>query len=837
MKQYRSIFDFLVKAGPTDTNSAIPGLPLKKPVTVKEDSFGIPHIYAENESDLMTAQGFIHARDRLWQMETVRRLVNGTLSEIAGEETYELDCFTRMAGFKTLQERQHASLDASERELHRAYAEGINAYIEFARPTFPLEFKGAGFEPVPWTFEDTGGSIVLNSWFLQTNYLEEVLAVAVRDRVDESQWNELFGVYPGAAHKPENFFKKFANRNIGRFLPPALAFFNSLGMFSGGSNNWVVADGPGGLPLLANDPHLESTVPQIWYFCHLHCPTVNVCGASLPSTPGVIIGRNDHVAWGLTNVMTDCCDLFIVEVDPENPQRYKLNDTYAEMETETLQIPIKGKESREFIFYRTVHGPVLTALAPGVDAGAALTWCGTYRPNTAAGGAGTDGRDGPADRETTLQAIFAMNRARTVDECMAAGQLLQSVGQNIVLADEKGTIGWYACGSIPKRKGYTGRLPADGSSGECFWDGFVDAAENPASVNPEEGRIVTANHKTVDDTYPYTITHSWIPSYRYEQITTLLRESENHTIASFGRIQNNVYSKRAEKALPIILGFTYYDPSAQEALKLLEKWDCTMQDDTVGGLVFQVFLLQFAEELLSDQLGEYLPPYFMLMIIFYSVLDRFFGGSSVPGTSAASTSADIPAGSTPVSPSGSPPGSPPGEASSLLGQRTLREVCEKALTGTIRYIENALGRNRKKWTWGALHRYLYKHVGGTNLVAGWLLNRGPYPAPGSNDTINVANVNLSRTGEALKQFEVTAIPSMRFITSLADIDSSVIMGPMGQSGKPGFSHYADMIGPWMDGRTTQLPLSREGVEAITVTETLLQSKGMGGIDSAEEQTE
>jgi penicillin amidase len=811
MKQYRSIFDFIVKAGPPDSNRTIPDLPIKKSVTVKEDSFGIPHIYAENESDLMTAQGFIHARDRLWQMETVRRLVNGTLSEIAGEETFELDCFTRMAGFKTIQERQHSALDASDRELHRAYAEGINAYIEFARPRFPIEFKGAGFEPAPWTFEDTGGSIILNSWFLQTNYLEEVLAVAVRDRVDENQWNELFGVYPGEAHKPENFFKKFAHRNIGRFLPSALAFFSSLGMLSGGSNNWVVADGPAGLPLLANDPHLESTVPQIWHFCHLHCPTVNVCGASLPSTPGVIIGRNDQVAWGLTNVMTDCCDLFIVDIDPENPQRYKLDDTYTDMETETLQIPIKGKESREVTFYRTVHGPVITALDPGVDAGAALTWYGTYRPSAAASGSG---------RETTLQAIFAMNRARTVDECMAAGKLLQSVGQNIVIADAQGNIGWYACGSIPKRKGYTGRLPADGSSGECCWDGFVDTAENPASVNPEEGRIVTANHKTVEDTYPYTITHSWIPPYRYEQITSLLRESGNHTIESFSRIQNDLYSKRAEKALPIILGFTYYDPGAQEASKLLEKWDCTMSYDTVGGLVFQVFLLQFAEELLSDLLGEYLPPYFMLMIIFYSVLDRFFGGSSYP-----STSADIPAGS------------PPGEASSLLGQRTLREVCEKALTGTIRYIENALGKNRKKWTWGALHRYLYKHVGGTNFVTGWLLNRGPYPAPGSNDTINVANVNLSRTGEALKQFEVTAIPSMRFISSMADIDSSVIMGPMGQSGKPGFTHYADMIGPWMEGRTIPLPLSREGVEAITVTETLLQSKGMGGIDSAEEQTE
>jgi penicillin G amidase len=787
MKQYRSIFDFIVKAGPSDRNSTIADLPLIDPVTVKEDAFGIPHIYAENEHDLMVAQGFIHARDRLWQMETVRRLVNGTLSEIAGEDTFSLDCFTRLAGFKTLQERQHAALDPSERKLYGAYADGINAYIDFARPSFPLEFKGAGFDPAPWTFEDTGGSIILNSWFLQTNYLEEVLAVIVRDRVDETQWNELFGVYPGAEHKPEPFFKQFAHRKFGRFLPPVFAFFNSLGMLSGGSNNWVVANGPAGLPLLANDPHLESTVPQIWHFCHLHCPTLNVCGASLPSTPGIIIGRNDHVAWGLTNVMTDCCDLFIVEVDPDNPLRYKQGDNYVEMETETLRIPIKGKRSREFTFNRTVHGPVITACTPGIDAAAALTWYGTYRSDGAANGAGP---------ETSLQALFAMNRSRTVNECILAGHLLKSVGQNIVIADVEGNIGWYACGNIPKRRGYTGRLPADGSSGTCSWDGFIDPTENPASVNPRDGRIVTANHKTVDHTYPYTITHSWVPPYRYEQISALLQQSGSHTVASFSLIQNNVYSKRAEKSLPVVLGFTYRDPKAREAAKLLEKWDCTMVKETTGGLIFQVFLLQFAEELLSELLGKAFPLYLMLMIIFYSVVDRFFAVSA---------------------------GVPAGNSSSLLGERTLQEVCEKGLTRTILYIENALGKNRKKWSWGALHRYLYKHIGGTNRVTAWLVNRGPYPAPGSTDTINVANVNLARTGEALKQFEVTAVPSMRFITSLADIDSSVIMGPMGQSGKPGFFHYADMIGPWREGRTTPLPLSREGVEAITVTETVLRS--------------
>ncbi|TFG62714.1 MAG: hypothetical protein E4H36_07370, partial [Spirochaetales bacterium] len=329
MKRERSFLDFLVRRGrPVDLKSAA-GMPLEKPVEVYADRLGIPHIFAQSEKDLFTAQGFIHAADRLWQMESIRRLAAGTLAEIAGEELADLDHFCRIAGFSRMRDSMIAALNGEERSLFAAYAEGINAYIKFAGKNLPLEFRILKCKPAPWQAEDLAGAMPLNAWFLQTNYTEEILALLTRNNMTEELWNELYAVYPGETPPPENFFKQYGKAVIGPLIPAALSFYPALkgvgtgreavvipgGSTTGGSNNWAVVRGINGKPVLANDPHLDNSLPQIWHFCHLSCPGLNVCGGSLPGVPGVIIGRNEQVAWGLTNLMTDCCDLFIVDLD------------------------------------------------------------------------------------------------------------------------------------------------------------------------------------------------------------------------------------------------------------------------------------------------------------------------------------------------------------------------------------------------------------------------------------------------------------------------------------------------------------------------------------------
>lgn len=804
MNKERSFFDFLVRRGKPVNLKQISALPLEKPVEVFTDKVGIPHIFAQNEKDLYAAQGFFHAAERLWQMESIRRMASGTLAEIAGEGMADLDHFSQLMGFNAMRGRMIDALTEAETELCRAYAEGINAYIGYAGGDIPLEFQTLKIKPSSWTLRDIAGFIPLNAWFLQNNYMEEVLAVLTGKTMTEDLWNDLYAVYPGAPIPREDFFKRFASVEIGPIIPAALAFYPSLkGLtgnaadggkvgvnlpdgLTGGSNNWALAKGKNGKPLFANDPHLENTLPQIWYFCHLSCPGINVCGASLPGVPGIVIGRNEQVTWGLTNVMTDCCDLFIVELDPANPYSYRVGGEYRNMDKETLSIPIAGGGSREITIARTIYGPVITELDAGFNVAAAVCWYGTY--------------DG-AFEDTTLRAVFAMNKARRAEEVMSAAKMLRSVGQNVVAADAEGNISWYASGAIPDRRGFSGRLPADGSSGECFWDGFLPPGENPSSFNPGSGYIATANHKTTDTAFPHAVTYSWAAPYRHRRIVELLTDRDGHTLDSFAAIQKDVYSKRAEAYLPVILSFSYTDVEAKEAADILKGWDGHMTAESRGGLVFQVFLYRFAETLLSDILGDYLPLYLMFSHLFYTALDVLF--DTLPVTRRRESGEERPDGK------------------AVLRGRDLGGLCEKALTETIRYIEKALGKKRGVWSWGKLHGYSYNHPGARGGMAARLLNRGPYPAPGSTGTINLAFYNPGKKGGPKKRFEVTAVPSLRFLTDMADPDSSRIMGPMGQSGRPGTEHYANMITPWMNVAYVTLPLSRLKCEELRMKKTIL----------------
>jgi penicillin amidase len=764
---------------------AVGGLPVGAPVEVLYDRLGIPHIFARTENDLFTAQGYLHARDRLWQMETLRRFAAGTLAEITGEEAAALDHFSRLAGFSNLQTRALARLGEEDRRLFQAYADGVNAFLARAGGKLPLELRSLKLVPRPYTIEELGAAIPLNAWLLQANYLEELIAVLARRRLTAQQWNELFASCPGERLAEEEFFERFRAVEIAPLLPAALAFYPYLAHLSGGSNGWVVARGPGGRPLLANDPHLDTTVPQVWYFCHLHCPTLNVAGGSLPGLPGVIVGRNTRVAWSMTNLMTDCTDLYVLRVDPARPTRYYVGGRALEMEQVRAQIRIAGRPAREVTLYRTVHGAVLTEVRPGIEAVLALKWYGTLA-------------DGEME-DTTLRGLLRINRAAGAEELLAAARLVASVGLNLVYADDRGAIGRYGTGRIPIRRGYSGRLPADGSSGRCDWQGFVTPERNPQAADPPGGRIVAANQRLADPACPVCPSYSWTCPDRSERIRELLDAGPDPAPEDFLRIQMDRYSKRAERLLPAILGFEYRASPAREAAALLGSWDRYERPQSAAAALFQVFLVEFSRTLLAGLLGDALPAYLSLMPFMYTAPDRLL---------------DAQAGAVPA-------------AGGLLGGRPLREACEQGLVRAMRYLEAALGPDRRRWRWGALHTYAYRHPGARGAGPGGalarrLLNRGPYPAGGSANTVNQANFNPARGGSPKRVYETTAIPSLRLVTSLADPDSTRIIGPMGQSGRPLSRHYADMIPLWLRGEAVPLPLSRAGAEAVAVSRAILR---------------
>jgi penicillin amidase len=292
------------------------------------------------------------------------------------------------------------------------------------------------------------------------------------------------------------------------------------------------------------------------------------------------------------------------------------------------------------------------------------------------------------------------------------------------------------------------------------------------------------------------VSYSWICPYRYERIVELLAKHSQPSLEDFQDMQMDLYSKRAERLLPTMLQFEYTDPAAREAAALLGSWNRIMDSDSSAAAVFQVFLVEFCECLLKETLDATLPAYMSLFMFLYSAPDKLLG----------------------------PQASDPTHVSPLLGGRKLGEVCEQALQWTMQYLSEALGKNQNRWRWGDLHTHMYRHAGAKGRLASWLLNRGPYPASGCANTVNPACFNPARGGLPRQRYEVTTISSLRMVTSLADPDRTVIMGPLGQSGQPGFPHYADMIQPWLHGKGVQLPLTRRGAEAISVERTTLLPK-------------
>jgi len=332
---------FLRKAWP-QLSGRIDGLPLHGNVRVARDAWGIPHITAGDEHDLYAALGFVHAPDRLWQMESLRRFTEGRLSEIAGEKTILADYHARMVGMPFMKREALGAISQVELEHLEAYADGVNAYLGRRGRDLPLEFVSMGFAPEPWKPLDSMSLLPYMSWsLLLFHWFEQLLALARGGSFTEKEWNDLFPIMPGAVLPKEPFFESLARLKVGALNPAALLFhaglpykysaesatksFLALGRAGGGSNNWVVTRGDGGAPLLENDPHLGIALPSVWYFCHLTVPGVlNAAGCSFAGAPALVLGRNEHVAWGFTNLLLDACDLLLFRMDPADPARFRV---------------------------------------------------------------------------------------------------------------------------------------------------------------------------------------------------------------------------------------------------------------------------------------------------------------------------------------------------------------------------------------------------------------------------------------------------------------------------------------------------------------------------------
>jgi len=553
---------------------------LKADVRVYRDSWGIPYIYAKNNHDLFFAQGYVHAQDRLWQMDFHRRIGQGRLSEIFGKSTIKTDRFLRTIGLARAAQADQQVLDADTLAVLKAYADGVNAFISTHQGSLPLEFTILGYKPEPWKPVDTLVWGKVMAWDLGGNWDSELLRARLVQKIGQNSLDVLYPGYPQAGPfivPPEARNYAFLGQPRLDSVAQALSVAQRIpfGANNGlGSNNWVIdgSKSATGKPMLANDPHLGIQMPSIWYEMGLHGGDYDVVGATFPGAPGVVIGHNAQISWGVTNLGPDVQDIYLEKVNPDNPNQYKVAGQWQDMNVFQEEIKVKGQKKPEQVTVRiTRHGPLLNEVVEGLSEPAALQWTAIRQPGE------------------VFRSVLLIDGAHDWKSFQNAVQYWDAPAQNFVYADVDGHIGYQASGRIPVRAKGQGILPVPGWTGEYEWTGYIPFDKLPSVLDPPTHFIATANNKVVPDSYPYFLGYDWSAPFRAMRITAQLGAKEKLSADDFRNIQADTTSLPAKKIVPLILQLTPDGQLQERAMAELKKWDFRQEVDRPGGAIFQVF--------------------------------------------------------------------------------------------------------------------------------------------------------------------------------------------------------------------------------------------------------
>lgn len=751
---------------------------LDGPVDVYRDSFGVPHLYATSEHDLYMAQGYVHAQDRFWQMEFWRRIGSGRLSEILGETTLESDKFIRTLGWHRTAAQELEQLGEAERAMLEAYASGVNAYLEANQGKLGLEFSilgltGVRYDPEPWAPLNSLTWAKVMAWDLGGNRTEELERAQIAAHLGAPAVAVLM---PG--YDPADPVILPASAATLQAVPELARRGFALG--SGpeiGSNNWVVAGDrtATGAPLLANDPHLSIQMPSIWYEIGLHCEPLgpecglNLVGASFAGVPGVVIGHNDHIAWGVTNLGPDVQDLFVERVNPDNPNQYEFAGQWRDMELIREEIAVSGQDEPVILTVRkTQHGPIINDVAGGIGA----EWQFGWQPLAFAWTALQPG--------TLLESLRMLDHAQDWDQFREALALWDVPSQNFVYADVEGNIGYQAPGRIPIRAAGDGSMPVPGWTGEYEWVGTIPFDDLPRAFNPSEGFIATANNAVVGPEYPYFLTADWEPGYRARRIVELLQADDSVSLPDMQAFQRDSSPLYAQDLLHHFLALQPEDDRLAQALDLLRSWDGRAVRDSGGAALFEALRGNLVDAVFEDELGE------QLLVETRDELQ----------VAAARLLPD--------------------PASVWFDDRRTAEVegrdqiLETALRRSVDQLTDLLGKDMLRWRWGDLHTASFENqsLGQSGI---WpieqLFNRGPVEADGSIGALNNTAYGLGVS------FAVDLVPSYRQVIDVQDFGRSVSMHTTGQSGHPFQPHYDDMIEAWRNFQYHPMLWTRSQVEA------------------------
>ena len=806
-----------------DGEITVPGL--SADVRVVRDEQGIAQIYADDAEDLFFAQGFVHAQDRFFEMDFRRHVTAGRLSELVGEAALDTDKFIRTLGWRQVAEEEIGLLSPATRRYLQDYADGVNAYIgERSGGQLSLEYSvlsltGPDYVPEEWTPADSVAWLKALAWDLKGNMTSEIARMLSLQTLEPAQVDELFPKYPYDMHPP--IVRQGSVRN-GRFMqeapvlqrvPPSLGRATGapegrvpaesldvvarvvdrlptlLGTGDGiGSNSWAVSGEhtETGDPLLANDPHLAPAMPGTWYQMGLHCNQVSascpfqVSGFTFSGMPGVIIGHNDRIAWGLTTMYSDVTDLYLERVDDE-AQTYVYGNRELPLEVRTEEFRVAGEEEPVTITVRsTRHGPLLSDLDDAIAAvGSTAAEQSAVQPSVGQEYA-VALRWTALDPGRTMDALIGINSAGTWTEFRDAAQLIDAPSQNLVYADVDGHIGYQAPGRIPIRaRGQDGRWPVEGWKKANEWTGYIPFDELPTVLDPPSGIIVTANNAVISPDYPYLLTSDTAYGYRSARISELLAQTSALGVADMTRIQNDTYNANAAQLTPYLLDITLEGRYQREGQALLRSWQFDQPADSAAAAYFNVVWRNLLELTFEDQLPEDVRPdggerwFEAVRLLLQDPGDEWWD-----------------------------------DAATDTVTETRDDVLRQAMLTARDDMTSMQARSPKLWTWGHLHRLeLVNHTLGTSGVGlvEMLFNRGPYEVGGGGGTINATAWNAD------EGFEVTAVPSMRMVVSLGDFDDSRWIQFGGQSGHAFASTYTDQTQMWVDGETLPWRWSRAAI--------------------------
>jgi penicillin amidase len=748
---------------------------LREPVEIIRDRWGVPHIYAANTHDLYFAQGFVSASERLFQIDVTSRVATGRLSEFFGDLTLPLDRFIRTVGWNRAGSYVATQYDDLSMEMVEAFAEGQRAWIEHM-PAAPIEYEFLGLEPTQPTVAeavDYGASAsVLMSWTLSTNWDAELLRTAIVERLG---WEAMVTLFPdlpteAAAVIPGKQGGEDTRQSAFDLLRAAPSFPKGQG-----SNNWVVAGrrSATGMPLLANDPHLQVQLPPVWFEIHLSAPGIEARGVTFPFVPGVIIGHNERIAWGQTNVGGDTQDLYLEQLNEEGTAAL-YNGVWEPMTVHREEIAVRGREEPEVVEVReTRHGPLLDSYLVGIA-----------NPRVVEGGVTKTYalRFVGLEEAVKPSTLYRLNKAENFQEFRSALAGWACPGQNWVYADVDGNIGYQCTGWHPIRKRGDGSIPVPGWTDEFEWEGYVPFDEMPWSYNPPEGFLATANSRPHDESYPYLLGKDFLPPYRARRIVDLITATPKHDAASFRRIQTDTVSLPARDLLPRLLEVEPQDDRQKEALALLGDWNCDMAADSAPAAVYQLWCLHIGRKVLEPRLGP-------------ELFEHYFGVREWTNTFQYEVLPNLMA-------------YPTAEWFGGDGEDARDDVLRAALDSALDELTDRLGQDMSAWQWGDLHRVRFAGQLAMIPDLAELFTGGEAPLGGDEQTVQQG---LYEPGGG--SYDAVVVPSWRQIIDLSDLDASVGVHTVGQSGNPASPHFKDQFPMWIKGEDHPLPFTRAAVEA------------------------